>query len=119
MTDERIKQFEIRHERLKELSDDELKAHFWALCDKVVDPIIDLARTHTSPSIERSILLRMGINSHKSHGIVNTIHQAGLLGKGAGHVLLRLSEKLNCDVKAAGDALLEDKDLLIGLFEEK
>lgn len=118
MTDERIKQFEIRHERLKELSDDELKAHFWDLCYKVVDPIVELARTHTSPSIERSILLRMGINSHKSHGIVDAIYQAGLLGKGAGHVLLKLSEKLGMDVKAAGDAILEDKEVLNGLFAE-
>lgn len=118
MTDERIKQFEIRHERLKTLSDDELKDHFWDLCYKVVDPIIDLARTHTSPSIERSILLRMGIDSAKSHGIVDTIHQAGLLGKGAGHVLLKLSQKLDIDVKAAGDAILENKEVLNGLFEE-
>ena len=118
MTDERIKQFEVRHERLKTLSDNELKAHFWDLCYQVVDPIIDLARTHTSPSIERSILLRMGINSAKSHGIVDAIHQAGLLGKGAGHVLLKLSQKLNVDVKAAGDAVLENKEILNGLFEE-
>ena len=118
MTDERIKQFDIRHERLKTFSDDELKDHFWDLCYKVVDPIIDLARTHTSPSIERSVLLRMGINSAKSHGIVDAIHQAGLLGKGAGHVLLKLSKKLNVDVKAAGDAILENKEVLNGLFEE-
>ena len=118
MTDERIKQFEVRHERLKTLSDDELKDHFWDLCYKVVDPIIDLARTHTSPSIERSILLRMGIDSAKSHGIVDAIHQAGLLGKGAGHVLLKLSQKLDIDVKAAGDAILENKEVLNGLFEE-
>lgn len=118
MTDERIKQFEIRHERLKTLSDDELKDHFWDLCYKVVDPIIDLARTHTSPSIERSILLRMGIDSAKSHGIVDAIYQAGLLGKGAGHVLLKLSQKLDIDVKAAGDAILENKEVLNGLFEE-
>ncbi|HHV06225.1 MAG TPA: ornithine aminomutase [Anaerolineaceae bacterium] len=118
MTDERIKQFEIRHERLKTLSDDELKDHFWDLCYKVVDPIIDLARTHTSPSIERSILLRMGIDSAKSHGIVDAIHQAGLLGKGAGHVLLKLCQKLDIDVKAAGDAILENKEVLNGLFEE-
>jgi len=118
MTEERIKQFEIRHERLKTLSDDELKDHFWDLCYKVVDPIIDLARTHTSPSIERSILLRMGIDSAKSHGIVDAIHQAGLLGKGAGHVLLKLSQKLDIDVKAAGDAILENKEVLNGLFEE-
>ena len=44
MTDDRIKQFEIRHERLKTLSDEELKAHFWDLCYQVVDPIIELAR---------------------------------------------------------------------------
>ncbi len=60
----------------------------------------------------------MGIDSAKSHGIVDAIHQAGLLGKGAGHVLLKLSQKLDIDVKAAGDAILENKEVLNGLFEE-
>lgn len=118
MTEERIKQFEQRHERLKTLSDAELKERFWELCNQVVAPIADLARTHTSPSIERSVLLRMGINSQIAFGVVDRINQAGLLGKGAGHVLLKLSEKHSYDVRTAADAILEDKDVLNGLFDE-
>lgn len=118
MSDERINQFEKRHEVLKELSDVELKARFWELCNQVVEPIVDLARTHTSPSIERSVLLRMGIDSQSALGVVDRIHQADLLGKGAGHVLLRLSEKLGCNVREAAAAILEDKEVLNGLFDE-
>jgi len=116
--DERIKKFEERHERLKNLSDDELKERFWELCNQVVTPIADLARTHTSPSIERSVLLRMGINSQLAFGVVDRINQAGLLGKGAGHVLLKLTEKFDYDVRAAANHIMEDKDVLNGLFDE-
>jgi D-ornithine 4,5-aminomutase subunit alpha len=118
MMDDRIARFEARRERFKDMSDEALKAHFWDLCDQIVAPIVDLARTHTSPSIERSILLRMGIDSLTAHGVVDRIHQAGLLGKGAGHVLLRLAEKQGIDVRSAAAAIMEDKDLLEGLFEE-
>ena len=44
--------------------------------------------------------------------------QAGLLGKGAGHVLLRVAEKQGCDIREAAAAILEDKDILNNLFEE-
>ena len=118
MMDDRIARFEARRERFKDMSDEALKAHFWDLCDQIVAPIVDLARTHTSPSIERSILLRMGIDSLTAHGVVDRVHQAGLLGKGAGHVLLRLAEKQGMDVRAAAASILEDKDVLTGLFEE-
>ncbi len=116
MNDDRIARFEQRRAQLQKLSDEELKARFWALCDQVVEPIIDLARTHTSPSIERSVLLRMGIDSISSHGVVERIHRAGLLGKGAGHVLLRLAQKNGTDVRAAAAAILENEDVLAGLF---
>ena len=69
MTDERIARFEKRREELKKLSDDQLKARFWELCNQTVEPILGFARTHTSPSIERAVLLRMGIDSVSSHGI--------------------------------------------------
>ncbi|HNY84595.1 MAG TPA: D-ornithine 4,5-aminomutase subunit OraS [Anaerolineaceae bacterium] len=118
MTDDRFKKFEERHARLKELSDAELKARFWELCDQVVTPIAELARTHTSPSIERSVLLRMGIDSQSALGVVNHIHQAGLLGKGAGHVLLKLADKHQVDVVKAAAMVLEDKEVLQGLFGE-
>jgi len=51
--------FNSRREELKNLSDAELKSKFWDLADKIVVPLIDLAKKNTSPSIERSVLLRM------------------------------------------------------------
>ena len=116
MTDERIARFEQRREELKQMSDEQLKARFWELCNQVVEPIVDLARTHTSPSIERSVLLRMGIDSISSHGVVDRIYEAGLLGKGAGHVVFKLSQKMGVDVRTAAAAILENKDVLQGLF---
>jgi len=118
MSDDRIARFEQRREELKQMTDEQLKARFWELCDRLVDPLVVLARTHTSPSIERSVLLRMGIDSLSSHGVVESIYQAGLLGKGAGHVLLRLAEKRGTDIKGAAKAILEDKDVLQELFGE-
>jgi len=118
MTDDRIARFEKRREELKQMTDEQLKAHFWDLCDQLVSPIVELARTHTSPSIERAVLLRMGIDSLSSQGVVERIYQAGLLGKGAGHVLLKLAEKECVDVRSAAAAILEDKDVLQGLFGE-
>lgn len=55
--------FEQRRAHLKNLSDAELKDLFWKLTEQVVDPLLDLAKTHTSPSVERSVLLRMGFSS--------------------------------------------------------
>ena len=116
MTNERVTRFETRREELRKMSDEQLKDRFWQLCGQVVDPIVDLAKTHTSPSIERSVLLRMGIDSISAHGVVERIYQAGLLGKGAGHVVLKLSQKMGSDVTAAAVAILADKDVLQGLF---
>ena len=116
MAEDRIARFEQRRAELEKMSDAELKTRFWELCDQVVAPIVDLARTHTSPSIERSVLLRMGIDSISSHGVVDHIYEAGLLGKGAGHVVLRLAQKNGTDARAAAAAILENKDVLQGLF---
>jgi D-ornithine 4,5-aminomutase subunit alpha len=119
MTDDRIARYEQRREELKQMTDEQLKTYFWELCDRLVDPLVDLARTHTSPSIERAVLLRMGVDSLSSQGVVERIYQAGLLGKGAGHVLLQLAEKRGTDIKGAAAAILEDKDILQGLFDER
>lgn len=54
MSDERIARFEKRREELKKMSDEQLKARFWALCNEVIEPVVALAQTHTSPSIERT-----------------------------------------------------------------
>ncbi len=51
MTEDRMARFEERQVELRKLSDEEIKDRFWQLCNELVDPIVDLARTHTSPSI--------------------------------------------------------------------
>lgn len=117
MTDDRITRFEKRREALHQMSDEQLKARFWELCEELVAPIVDLSRTHTSPSIERSVLLRMGIDSISSHGVVERIYEAGLLGKGAGHVVLKLAQKNGSDVRSAAQAILDNKEVLQGLFK--
>jgi len=114
--EERIARFQARRETLHQMSDEALKQRFRELCQQVVDPIVDLAKTHTSPSIERAVLLRMGIDSLSSHGVVERIYQAGLLGKGAGHVLLKLAQKRGTDVREAAAAILADETVLQGLF---
>lgn len=118
MTDERIARFEQRRAELEKMSDEALKSYFWELCNQVIEPIVGLARTHTSPSIERAVLLRMGIDSLSSQAVVERIYQAGLLGKGAGHVLLKLAERQGGDVKSAAAAIIADKEILNGLFAE-
>lgn len=116
MEADRIQKFEERQKELHKLSDEDLKNRFWDLCYQVVDPIVDLAKTHTSPSIERSVLLRMGIDSITAHAVVDIIMQAGLLGKGAGNVVLKVAQKAGIDVQKAAAAILETKDLINGLF---
>jgi D-ornithine 4,5-aminomutase subunit alpha len=81
-----------KRERLKSLSDEELKDRFWCLAEDIVKPLLDLAYTHTSPSIERSVLLRMGFSSIESKAIVSLAEKRRLLGKGAGHLVLKYAE---------------------------
>ena len=116
MVEDRIKRFEDRQIELHQLSDEELKERFWQLCDELVTPIVSLARSHTSPSIERSVLLRMGIDSLTAHEVVDRVLEAGLLGKGAGHVVLRVAQKQGMDIPTAAALIKENKDILSGLF---
>ncbi len=103
--------FQKRRKHLKDLSDEELKEKFWQLTDDIVEPLIDLARTHTSPSIERSVLLRMGFSSVEAKDLVDKIEDAGLLAKGAGHVLLKVAQENDLDVREAGLAMIDGKYL--------
>ena len=78
---------EVR-KHLDALDDSALEARFWELSREVVAPLVELARTHTSPSIERSVLMRMGCDSPTSAAVVAGCESRGLLGHGAGHVVL-------------------------------
>lgn len=106
----RTDDFTERRRPIAELSDAELKERFWELAEKIVDPMIDMARTYTSPSIERSVLLRMGFSSLEAKAIVEQTIDRGLMGKGAGHAVFALSRLEGCPVREAGLRLMDGKD---------
>ena len=101
--------FESRRQHLKALSDAELHERFWTLVDQIVAPIIEEARTHTTPSIERSVLLRMGFSSIEAGQLVGRMQARGLLGEGAGRLVLELAKAKRISVREAGSALLADR----------
>jgi D-ornithine 4,5-aminomutase subunit alpha len=103
---ERPDDFAVRRQRLQAMSDEALHACFWALVERVVAPLIDEARTHTTPSIERSVLLRMGFSSVEARALVERIGERGLLGRGAGRLVLELATARGITVREAGAALL-------------
>lgn len=113
--------FETRRKHLANLSEEELKARFWELAEKVVDPMLEMGRTHTTPAVERSVLLRMGFSSLEVKPIVEGVIAKGLMPKGAGNVVWRLSKKLGVSPREAGLALAEGRywDEVEALFEER
>jgi D-ornithine 4,5-aminomutase subunit alpha len=101
--------FEARRAPLRKLSDQQLHEHFWKLVDEVVAPLIEEARSHTTPSIERSVLLRMGFSSLQCRELVEGMRERGLLGHGAGRLVLELSKVKGLSIRQAGEALLEGR----------
>jgi D-ornithine 4,5-aminomutase subunit alpha len=99
--------FAAERAHLTGLSDAELEARFWELAQKVVDPLVDLARTHTSPSIERSVLMRMGLDSITCAAIVAETERRGLLGHGAGHLVWHCSRTWEVPVPEAARRLAD------------
>jgi D-ornithine 4,5-aminomutase subunit alpha len=98
--------FAARRARLRALSDEELHGYFWTLAEKLVAPLIEEARTHTTPSIERSVLLRMGFSSLEAKPLVEGMGARGLLARGAGRLVLKLAQAKGISVREAGSALL-------------
>ncbi len=113
--------FQTRRKHLAGLTEEQLKARFWELAEKVVEPMLELGKTHTTPAVERSVLLRMGFSSLEVKPIVEGVIAKGLMPKGAGNVVWRLSRKLGISVREAGVALAEGKhwDMVESLFEER
>lgn len=116
MSEDRLKKYENRLNQLHNLSDEELKSRFWELCNKIVEPMIEYGKSYTSPSIERSVLLRMGIDSITTQGVVKRICEAGLLGKGAGNIVLKLSKKNKISIAEAAKQIVEDETAIKNLF---
>ena len=104
---ERADDFEKRRAHLKDMSDAELHAYFWDIVDRIVAPLIEEAKTHTSPSIERSVLLRMGFSSIEARDLVAGMDKRGILGHGAGRLVLELAQARRATVREAGLALLQ------------
>lgn len=103
------KTFEEARGHLADLSDEELKERFWELTGEIVDPLIDMGRNYTSPSIERSVLLRMGFSSVEATAIVDQVMKQNLMGKGAGHIVYRIAKDNDLTIRQAGLALSEGK----------
>ena len=101
--------FTERRARLRGLSDQQLHERFWSLVDRIVAPLVDEARTHTTPSIERSVLLRMGLSSLEAKDLVARLVERGFLGRGAGRLVLELAGRHGVSVREAGLALLEGR----------
>lgn len=108
-----------RRKHLADLTEEELKERFWELAGELVDPIVDLAKKNTTPSIERSVLLRMGFSSIEAKTIVDGVIDRGLMGKGAGHVVYRLAKDYNMDIREAGLKLVEGEmwDEVLSIFK--
>lgn len=98
--------FAARREHLRTLTDEEIRAYFWELANRIVAPLVDEARTHTSPAIERSVLARMGLSSLETQPLVKRLAAEGLLGRGAGRILAEVSARHGVTPREAAQALL-------------
>ncbi|WP_455220540.1 ornithine aminomutase subunit alpha [Kaarinaea lacus] len=106
---ERPDDFATRRKHLQSLSDEELHQRFWQLAEQIVAPLIAEARTHTSPSIERSVLLRMGFSSIETKKLVSEMQQKEILAYGAGRLVFELAKSKNISIREAGAKLLNGK----------
>ncbi|MDD3169730.1 MAG: ornithine aminomutase subunit alpha [Eubacteriales bacterium] len=105
----RADDFQERRKHIATLTDEELYQRFWKLTEQVVDPLLTLGKKNTTPSIERSVLLRMGISSLETKPIVEGCMDRGLMGKGAGHVVYKLAKTKNISIQEAGTLLAQGK----------
>lgn len=96
-----------RRESIAHLSDEELKEKFWENIETIVDPLLDQAYKYTSPSIERSILLRMGFSSLEAKPLVEMAIDYGMMKYGVGHVVYVVGKKTGLSIRDAGMKLID------------
>ena len=110
--------YQVRRAHLADLTDEQLYDKFWSLIGEIVDPLLELGREHTSASVERSVLLRMGFSSLEAKAIVDGCVERSLLGNGAGHVVYKLAKAKGLSVREAGVELAAGKlwDDAVALF---
>lgn len=119
MAIKRADDFEARRQHLKNLSDEELQKRFWSLAEEIIQPLTELAYNNTTPSIERSVLLRMGFSSLEAKDIVEQTIDRGLMGKGAGNVVYRVAKKVGRDYREVGREMASGKhwDIAVEIFK--
>lgn len=108
---ERIDDFETRRLHLKDMNSKELKAYFLKLSEKMMEPLLEMAYTHTSKSIERSVLLRMGFSSIDAKVIVDVLNEKELLKKGTGHCVYVLSKHKKISIQEAGELIKNGEEI--------
>lgn len=115
----RADDFEQRRKHIANLSDEELYDRFWELTAQVVDPLLELGRKNTTPSVERAVLLRMGVSSLDTQKIVEGCMDRGLMGHGTGHVLYKLSKEKGISIREASEMLAAGQgwDEAVALFK--
>ncbi len=114
----RVDDYKERREHLKDLSEEELYNRFWELTEQIVKPMVDLAYTHTSPSVERSVILRMGFSSLEAQPLIEYGAKWALLGHGMGNVILTYGRLRNIHYLEAGKELAQGKgwDIVVDYF---
>lgn len=114
----RADDYKERREHLKDLTEEELYNRFWELTEQIVKPMVDLAYTHTSPSVERSVILRMGFSSLQAQPLVDYGTKWKLLGHGMGNVILTYARLRNIPYLEAGEELAQGKgwDMVVDYF---
>ena len=98
--------FAERRKHIADLTDEELYNRFWELVDQVVDPLLELGRKNTTPSVERAVLLRMGVSSLDTQKVVEGCMDRGLMGHGAGHVVYKVMKAHDLSAKEAAEKLV-------------
>lgn len=101
--------YDIRRQKIASMSNEELKQHFWKLSEQIVDPMLDAAKKYTTPSIERSVILRMGFSSLEATPLVNETIARGLISKGVGHLVYRLAKDKKKSIRQAGLEMIDGK----------
>lgn len=97
-----------RGAHLQQLDDDQLNERFWQLTKQLVDPLLDLAATSTSPSIERSIAMRMGASSIEATRLVFLANQQMILEYGIGHFLYFVAKKSHQSLREVIEAAQDE-----------
>jgi D-ornithine 4,5-aminomutase subunit beta len=92
--------------QLRNLDLDPLRELFWTLARRTVEPLARFAAEHTTPSIERSVLLRMGFDSTEAKELVDKAVRGGWLGDGVGGVLADYADRHRITIREAYSAVL-------------